>query len=197
MPANWAGTGPHRPTTVTRVASLISKHVDGTKLGSMRLAAVRPSQVQAWSAIEPKFSPGHAAASGGASAVHPRSGRTRSLVASSPVTRLSLPRTERERIVPLSVAQVQALAQAMPTRSKAMVITQAGLGLRIAELLALRVEDVDFLRRTVRIEWQLFRAGKRRVPPKHQDHDGCWRCRTWSASSAATRTESPTRKSGR
>jgi integrase len=47
-----------------------------------------------------------------------------------------------------------------------MVITQAGLGLRIAELLALRVQDVDFLRRTARIEWQLWPDGKRRVPPK-------------------------------
>jgi integrase len=46
-----------------------------------------------------------------------------------------------------------------------MVITQAGLGLRIAELLALRVQDVDFLRPTVQIEWQLSRDGKRRVPP--------------------------------
>jgi integrase len=36
-----------------------------------------------------------------------------------------------------------------------MVITQAGLGLRIAELLALRVQDVDFLRRTVKVESQL------------------------------------------
>jgi hypothetical protein len=33
-----------------------------------------------------------------------------------------------------------------------MVITQAALGLWIAELLALRVQDVDFLHRTVRIE---------------------------------------------
>jgi integrase len=82
------------------------------------------------------------------------------------MTRLSMPRSERERIVPLSVARVQALAQAMPTRSKAMVITQAGLGLRTAELLALRVQEVDFLRRIVRIEWQLSRDGKRRVPPK-------------------------------
>ena len=47
-----------------------------------------------------------------------------------------------------------------------MVITHACLGLRIAELLALRVQDVDFLRRTVRIEWQLTQDGKRRVPPK-------------------------------
>jgi integrase len=33
-----------------------------------------------------------------------------------------------------------------------MVITQAGLGLRIGELLSLGVQDVDFMRRSVRIE---------------------------------------------
>jgi integrase len=163
----WAGTRPHRPTTATRVASLISKHIDGTKIGSMRLAAVRPSQVQAWVSDRAQvLSPSTLRLlvallrSIFAAAVQDR------LVASSPATRLSLPRSERERIVPLSVAQVQALAQAMPARSKTMVITQAGLGLRIAELLALRVQDIDFLRRTVRIEWQLTPDGKRRVPPK-------------------------------
>ena len=86
--------------------------------------------------------------------VPPRSAVQDRLVASSPVTRLSLPRSERERIVPLTVRQVRSLAEAMPARCRAMVIAQAGLGLRVAELLALRVQDVDFLRRTVRVEWQ-------------------------------------------
>jgi integrase len=152
---------PHRPTTATRVASLISKHIDGTKISSMRLAAVRPSQVQARVRYRSQvLSPGALLLlvallrSIFAAAVQDR------LVASQPRDTLSLPRSERERIVPLSVAQVQALAQAMPTRSKAMVITHAGLGLRIAELLALRVQDVEFPRRTVRIEWQLSPEGK-------------------------------------
>jgi integrase len=70
------------------------------------------------------------------------------------------------RIFPLTVAQVQALADAMPDRCRAMVITHAGLGLRVAEVLALHIVDVDFLRRTVHIEWQLSQDGKRRVPPK-------------------------------
>jgi integrase len=48
-----------------------------------------------------------------------------------------------------------------------MVLTQAGLGLRIGELLALRVQDVDFLRRTVRIEWQFTQGSKgERSEPK-------------------------------
>jgi integrase len=47
-----------------------------------------------------------------------------------------------------------------------MVLTQAGLGLRIGELLALRLEDVDFLRRHVRIEWQIAPGSKNRSEPK-------------------------------
>jgi integrase len=70
------------------------------------------------------------------------------------VTRLSMPRSERQRITPLSVIEIQDRAGAMPERCRAMVITQAGLGLRVAELPALRVQDVDFLRRTVRVEFQ-------------------------------------------
>ena len=41
-----------------------------------------------------------------------------------------------------------------------------GCGLRIGELLSLRVQDVDFMRRTVRIEWQLAPASKVRSAPK-------------------------------
>jgi integrase len=48
--------------------------------------------------------------------------------------------------MPLSVEQVAALAEAMPERYRTMVLAQASLGLRIGELLALRVEDVDSLR---------------------------------------------------
>ncbi len=88
------------------------------------------------------------------------------LVASSPVVRVQLPRGERERVVPLTVVQVQALADAMPTRNRAMVIAQVGLGLRIGELLALRVEDVDFLHRHVRIEWQIAPGTQLRAAPK-------------------------------
>jgi len=76
------------------------------------------------------------------------------LVAVNPVARLSLPTTSFKRVVPLTVRQVLALADAMAPRYRAMVLVQAGLGLRIGELLGLRVADVDFLRRTVRIEHQ-------------------------------------------
>jgi integrase len=163
----WAATRPHRQSTADRIAYLIDKHIEGTSIGARRLSAVRPSEVQAWVSDRAKvLSPGtvrllvSVLRSIFSAAVQDR------LIASSPAARLSLPRSERKRIVPLTVAQVQALAEAMPQRCKAMVITQAGLGLRIGELMALRVQDIDFLRRTVAIEFQTTPDGKQRVPPK-------------------------------
>jgi len=44
----WAGGRIHRPTTARRVSSMIETHIAGTSLGSRRLAAVTPSEVQAW-----------------------------------------------------------------------------------------------------------------------------------------------------
>lgn len=163
----WAATRIHRPTTERRVSSMIQTHIAGTDLGARRLALVSPSEVQAWASDRAQvLAPTtlrnlvSLLRSVYASAVLDR------LVASSPVVRLSLPATHRERVVPLSVAQVVELAGAMPTRNQAMVIAQAGLGLRIGELLSLRVQDVDFMRRSVRIEWQLAPGQKSRSAPK-------------------------------
>lgn len=164
---SWAASRPHRPTTARRTIGLIDNHIDGTKLGSRRLAEVKPSEVQSWASERARvLSPATTRGLVGllrsvyAAAVLDR------LVPFSPVVRIALPRVERPRVVPLTVVQVAALADAMPDRYRAMVITQAGLGLRIGELLGLRVEDVDFLRRTIRIEWQFTNGSKERSEPK-------------------------------
>ncbi len=163
----WAATRPHRASTAERVSSLIEVHIAGTRLGGRRLVDVRPTEVQAWATDRAQvLAPSTLRAlvrllrSIYSSAVLDR------LVGQSPVVRVQLPRDERERVVPLTVGLVQALAESMPARTRAMVITQAGLGLRVGELLALRVEDVDFLRRTVRVEFQLAPRTKTRVEPK-------------------------------
>lgn len=163
----WASARIHRPTTARRVQSMIDTHIAGTSLGSRRLAAVSPSEVQAWASERAQvLAPTtlrnlvSLLRSVYASAVLDR------LVGASPVVRLSLPPTHRERVVPLSVDQVLALADAMPARNRAMVITQAGLGLRLGELLSLRVQDIDFMRRTVRVEWQIAPGARVRSAPK-------------------------------
>jgi integrase len=45
-------------------------------------------------------------------------------------------------------------------------LVQAGVGLRIGGLLALRLQDVNFLGRSVRIEWQLDEVTRRRIETK-------------------------------
>jgi integrase len=163
----WAATRPHRATTAVRTESAIKTHIEATPLGSRRLVAVRPSEVQAWvTERSQRLAPGTVALLVSILRSMLNAAVDDRLITSSPAQRLSLPRAQSERIAPLSVDQVRALAGAVPPRCLAMVITQAGLGLRIGELLGLRVEDIDFLRRTVRIEHQLSRDGKGLLPPK-------------------------------
>ena len=86
-----------------------------------------------------------------------------------------------QRITPLSVVEVQDLANAMPERCRAMVITQAGLGLRVAELLGLRVQDVDFSGVRFGSNSRRPRTASTEYRPRHQDHDAPCRYRKWSA----------------
>lgn len=163
----WAAGRPHQPKTAERTESIIHTHIEGTSLGARHLGSVLPSELQSW-------------VSDRASVLAPSTlrqvvGLVRSvysaavidrLVAFSPATRLTLPSMHRERVVPLTVDQVRALADAMALQYQAMVIAQAGLGLRVGELLALRVDDIDFLRRTVRVEHQSVQKTRELLPPK-------------------------------
>lgn len=157
----------HKPRTAERAASFIRNHVEPTPLGGRRAVAVRPSEAQAWVAdraqvLAPRTLRLLVTLVRGAfnAAVMDR------LVSTNPFQGVVLPRVERERVVPLTVAQVASLVEAIGDRYKAMVVVQAGCGLRIGELLALRTQDVDFLGRTVRIDEQIDRLTRERVPPK-------------------------------
>lgn len=163
----YAETRPYRPATVQMVNGYIVNHIEPTSLGSRRLVTVRPSDVQAWvTERSTKMAPStlralvkFVRAVFAAAVLDHR-------IARSPFVRITLPRHEQGRIVPLTVDQVQQLADAVPAKYRAMVVAQAGLGLRIGELLALRVADVDFLRKSVRVEHQIDKRTRERVPPK-------------------------------
>jgi len=74
----------------------------------------------------------------------------------SPLRRVPLPEVPRERVVPLTVDQVDELADAITPRYKAFVVLGAASGLRLGELLGLGVGHVRFLERSVRVERQLL-----------------------------------------
>ncbi len=82
------------------------------------------------------------------------------VIASSPCRKITLPTSETGEVAPLTVEQVAAMMATVDARYRAVVVTLAGSGLRIGELLGLTVADVDFLRRTVRVERQRMQSGE-------------------------------------
>jgi integrase len=164
----YAATRPHRASTAKRVERLIGRQIAPAPLGSLRLVAVRPSDVQSWvtGLSAAGLAPGTVRAAVRLLAAVYNAAVLDRRVSSSPVVRIALPRDETERVVPLTVDQVRAIADAVAARCRAMVLVQAGLGLRVGELLALRLQDVNFLQRVVRIEHQLERGTRARVAPK-------------------------------
>lgn len=162
----YFATRPHRERTAQRMAALVTNHIEGTALDT-RMASVKPSDAQAWVSDRAKvLAPSSLALvvklvrGVFVAAVLDR------LIPRSPFVKITMPRAERERVTPLTVAQVIALRDEMRPKYRAMVTAQAGLGLRIGELLALRVEDVNFLGRSVRIEHQIDKVTRERVAPK-------------------------------
>ncbi|MEU3071980.1 tyrosine-type recombinase/integrase [Streptomyces laurentii] len=87
------------------------------------------------------------------------------VIAASPCRRITLPAMPDEEVTPPTVEQVEAMARVMPPYIRAAIITLAGSGLRIGELLGLKVSDVDFKAGTIRVERQRLQSGKI-GPPK-------------------------------
>ncbi len=77
----------------------------------------------------------------------------------SPCSRITLPVLTAAEVVPPSAKDVSALSSAVAGRYRALVVLLAGSGLRIGEALGLTIADVDFLRRTVRVERQRLQDG--------------------------------------
>jgi len=132
------------------------------ELGAHPIAAVRPTMVQAFvKTLESKgLSPGsirviyHVTTQVFAAAVDDR------VIAHSPCKKINLPKADDAEVVPPTLEQVAAMADVIGDRWRALVITLAGSGLRIAEMLGLQVADVDFLRRTIRVERQRSQVGQ-------------------------------------
>lgn len=183
----WVDGQPHRTSSRINMRKWISNRLDRDPLGGLPLVKVRQADVRAWARRHAAVTPGtdaRTAADRGAGlaplTMKIQTGYLRSLFAAAmheepplratnpvpPLSRLPVTRAEAEPYVPLTVGQVRALAAEAWPRQAAMVLAQAGLGLRLGELLALRVQDVDFLHRKVRVVDQLEQCTLRRVPPK-------------------------------
>lgn len=136
----------NRPSTV-RQAKTHLKRINEA-FGNRALKSIRPSEVKAWTA---KLSD-EGLADSTIYALHSRMGQLFSdavhdgLLPKSPLSRRTAPRAGEQRPYVATTEQVWALHDAMPGGLQPAVLLAAFAGLRVAEAVALRVSDVDFMR---------------------------------------------------
>ena len=155
----WQSVQVGREATARLTDNALRLHIL-PRMGTRAMASIRPSDVQALvKSLSETHSPGtvrnvyERLARLFAAAVDDR------VVALSPCQRIRLPRPSDEEVAPPTAEDVQRLIDAAPEHYRAAVVVLVGSGLRIGELLGLRIEDVDFLRRTLTVERQRLQSG--------------------------------------
>ncbi|MEV0156890.1 site-specific integrase [Micromonospora sp. NPDC050686] len=149
--AEWCSTwldgyGTRRASSVRQAKVHVAQIV--AEFGEMRLGAVRPSHVKAWTT---KLREAGLAASY-VYALHNRLAQIFSdavhdgIVPRSPCSRRTSPGRAKQRAYVATTAQIWGLYDKMPARIRAAILLGAFAGLRTAEACGLRVTDVDFMR---------------------------------------------------
>lgn len=141
----WVMSRAHlKPSSVAAITSSWKTHVK-PRFGARRVGEVRMSEVQVW--VGEMLAAGKSAsvvhrAVGVLSAIFDYAAADK-LVSGNPCKGVSLPRKKRGDKPILTIAQVEALAGAVP-RHGVLVWLLATTGLRWGEAVGLRVRDIDF-----------------------------------------------------
>jgi integrase len=90
----------------------------------------------------------------------------------NPATRIETPDMDDREAFFLTAGQVDAIAQEVPDRDRALVYALAYTGMRIGEATALRVGDVDFLRKRIKIERNAPEVAGRKLEPGKTKNKG-------------------------
>jgi integrase len=155
----WRAAQVHRPQTEDQIERTLRLHVYPS-FGDRPIGSIRPTEIQAWvRGRSDHLGPATLRLAHRWLSTIFRAAVRDDVIRKSPCTGIRLPRQERVEVVPLTVAEVHALADAVPARFRAAVIVAAGAGLRLGEVMGLTVDRVDFLRRTVRVDRQMTREG--------------------------------------
>ena len=144
--ATWIdGYKVNRASTVRQARTHI-KHITA-EFGDVPLTAVRPSHVKTWVAsLKDGFEPSYVFA------LHSRLSQILGdavhdgYLPRNPCSRRTSPPMGKQKPYVATTAQVWALHDAMPDHLRAAVLLGAFVGLRVSEVSALRVSDVDFIR---------------------------------------------------
>lgn len=153
-----------RASTRARDASYLRSLILPT-FNDRQLGAIQPNDVREW--IADLENRGYAPATiAKAYQIVSRSFRVAvsdGVIHRTPCREIKLPTNDRDEKRFLSPAEVEQLAAAMKDRYRLVALTGAYTGLRFGELAALRLDDLDMLRRTLRVDEQLSRQGSSRM----------------------------------
>ena len=149
-----------RESTRARDASYLKNLVLPT-FSDVELAAVHPNNIRVW--IADLQDQGYAPATiAKAYQILSRAFRVAvsdGLIARTPCREIKLPKNDRDEKRFLTAAEAEDLSNAIDPRYRALVLTATYTGLRFGELAALRTNDLDLLRGTLRVDEQLSRQG--------------------------------------
>ncbi|MFT2706206.1 tyrosine-type recombinase/integrase [Clavibacter zhangzhiyongii] len=144
----------NRPSSVRQARTHV-KHIRA-QFGARPLGSVRPSEIRAWT-VKLKES---GLADSTVYALHARLSHVFSdaahdgLIPRSPASRRTSPGGGKQRPYVATTQQIWALHDALPEGMRPVVLLGAFAGLRVAEIAALRVTDVDFMRGIITPEIQ-------------------------------------------
>jgi integrase len=156
----WQAAQVWRTKTAKRIETDLRMHIFPT-LGDRALASVRPSDVQGFvKGLSVNLAPSTVKVIYSTLRSMFKSAVDDRVIPASPCVRVKMPALGNKTLVIPAVETVLAIGQQLPSSSRAVVYVAAGLGLRPGEVFGLMVSDVDFLRRSVRVERQLDDYGK-------------------------------------
>ena len=156
----WEAQQIGRPATAAIIDNALRLHVLPA-LGDRTMSSIRPSDVQSLvrKLNDAQMAPGSVRNVYDVVTRLFRSAVDDRVIATTPCRRITLPRQDQTEVTPPTVERVVEVVDVVPVRYRALVVLLAGSGLRIGEALGLMPSDIDFLRRTVRVERQRLQDG--------------------------------------
>ena len=158
---HWMSTAEKmwRPSTQRRMEMIVRTEIV-PRWGGWRIATVRPQHVQEWVAdMSRRLAPSSVEAYYRAATTMFHKAAKWDYIAKSPCgDHITLPTKDREinDFVVLEPDEVAAIGAAMPDRYRALFWLQATTGMRTGEVTGITLRQINFLRRSVRVDQQLI-----------------------------------------
>lgn len=152
-------------TTRVRREQSIRLHIV-PHLGSYRLAAVRPSMIQAWiKLLSAQLGPRTVRETFRLLLSVLESAVEDERIAKNPCrsSAIRVPKPDEKVLVPWTSSQIAALHEALPPRYRPLLLCAAGLGLRQGEIFGLAVSDIDFPKKVLTVRRQVTIVNSRLI----------------------------------